>query len=161
MRGAGQTPHGARPNREGILAEMPECVLARCAKLPGRSLEPSSDGGPRGMTVTAATSYKIRLTGPMSLVAPALGNERGGFQFSAVSAGSFDFAQDFGSGLHARLRLNLQVRCHLWPLPSETSAGAFNLVRTPLGPSTSLRISAAGSTPACASTYSSDVTCGP
>jgi hypothetical protein len=37
-------------------------------------------------------------------VAPALGNERGGFQFSANSAGSFDFAQDFGSRLPLRSR---------------------------------------------------------
>src|SRR5882724_9041623 len=80
MHGAGQTPHGARPNREEIPAAMPECVPARDAKLPGRSLEPSSDVRPRGMTVTAATPYKIRLIGPMLLVAPAFGNERGGFQ---------------------------------------------------------------------------------
>ena len=45
------------------------CVSARSAKLPGRSLEPFSNGRPRGMTVTAATPYRIRLTGLASLAA--------------------------------------------------------------------------------------------
>jgi hypothetical protein len=72
------------------------CVPARCAKLPGRSLEPSSNGRPRGMTVTAATPYRIRLIDPASLVAPALGNERGGFQFGThpeQSEGSLSFSE--------------------------------------------------------------------
>jgi hypothetical protein len=57
------------------------CVPARCAKLPGRSLEPSSNGRPRGMTVTAATPYRIRLIDPASLVALIIGNDVEGFQF--------------------------------------------------------------------------------
>src|SRR5713101_7080733 len=106
MRGAWQTPHGARPNREGcgIWVSNGESrtaragcegeagasraeplkkrrVPARCAKLPGRSLEPSSNGRPRGMTVTAVTPYKIRLIDPASLVALIIGNDVGGFQF--------------------------------------------------------------------------------
>ncbi|MCU1332011.1 MAG: hypothetical protein JWM08_1003 [Candidatus Angelobacter sp.] len=56
------------------------------------------------MTVTAAMPYRIRLTGPTSLVAPAIGNDCGGFQFVADSAGSFDFAQDFASE-------NLKIKC--------------------------------------------------
>jgi hypothetical protein len=65
MREAWQTPHGARPNREGVGdgASRFQRVPARCAKLPGRSLEPFSNGRPRGMTVTAAMPYRIRLTG--------------------------------------------------------------------------------------------------
>jgi hypothetical protein len=79
---AWQTPHGARPNREGIEdgASHFQRVPARRAKLPGRSLEPFSNGRPRGMTVTAAMPYRIRLTGPISLVAPTIGNDCGGFQ---------------------------------------------------------------------------------
>src|SRR5712671_55247 len=102
---AGQTPHGARPNREGIEdgASRSQCVSARRAKLPGRSLEPFSNGRPRGMTVTAAMPYRIRLTGPTSLVAPTIGNDCRGFQFCGDSAGSFDFARDFGSGLRRPL----------------------------------------------------------
>src|SRR5579859_372705 len=66
MRGAGQTPHGARPNREGV-APKALCVPARCAKPSGRSLELFSDEWPRGMTVTAATPYRIRLIDLISL----------------------------------------------------------------------------------------------
>ena len=65
MAGAGQTPHGARPNRGG--GGSLQRVPARCARLPGRSLEPVSNDRPRGMTVTAATPYRIRLTGLASL----------------------------------------------------------------------------------------------
>ena len=53
---AGQTPHGARPNREeacgSVLSEPGRGhVPARCVKPPGRSLEPRSDARPRGMAV--------------------------------------------------------------------------------------------------------------
>src|SRR5579872_5363363 len=60
---AGQTPHGARPNRKeprpfwrerccnGALARMGGDVPARCVKPSGRSLEPRSNARPRGMTV--------------------------------------------------------------------------------------------------------------
>jgi len=50
MQRAGQTPHGARPNREEIAAR-PRYVPARCVKPPGRSLEPRSNARPRGMAV--------------------------------------------------------------------------------------------------------------
>jgi hypothetical protein len=83
MHGAWQTPHGARPNREGMEdgASRFPCVSARRAKLPGRSLESFSNDRPRGMTVTAAMPYRIRLIGSTSLVAPTIGNDCGGFQF--------------------------------------------------------------------------------
>src|SRR5581483_1170860 len=48
---AGQTPHGARPNREEVPPETVGHVPARCVKPPGRSLEPGSDARPRGMAV--------------------------------------------------------------------------------------------------------------
>ena len=51
MRRAWQTPHGARPNREEAGDFGLRHVPARCVKPPGRSLEPSSNAGPRGMTV--------------------------------------------------------------------------------------------------------------
>src|SRR5258708_38342913 len=79
MRGAWQTPHGARPNREGMAAT--PCVPARRAQPPGRSLEPLSNGRPRGMIVAAATPYKIRLTGPASLVALSFQKNERAFQF--------------------------------------------------------------------------------
>ena len=82
MSEAGQTPHGARPNREGIedSASRLPCVPARRAKLPGRSLELFSNERPRGMTVTAAMPYRIRLTGLTSLVALIIGDDGEGFQ---------------------------------------------------------------------------------
>ena len=59
MSGAWQTPRGARPNREGIWAiSVAQCVPARCAKLPGRSLEPVSNGRPRGMTVSGGNAVQ-------------------------------------------------------------------------------------------------------
>src|SRR5271156_3921841 len=51
MQRAGQTPHGARPNREGTPGFAWENVPARRLKPPGRSLEPRSNARPRGMTV--------------------------------------------------------------------------------------------------------------
>ncbi len=63
MRRAGQTPHGARPNREEVppwrpvldIRQEPAAtagrVPARRAIPPGRSLEPRSNARPRGMTV--------------------------------------------------------------------------------------------------------------
>src|ERR1035441_7436456 len=68
MRRAGQTPHGARPNREGFpgkpsgFAGGPRRVGA--PQPPGRSLEPRSNAWPRGMIVLPATADRIRLTGP-------------------------------------------------------------------------------------------------
>src|SRR5689334_1043375 len=93
MDGAGQTPHGARPNREGMEWQhfMRACSVRhgersfgsseslrisaaglnarRTPQLSGRSLEPASNDRPRGMTVTAETPYRIRLIGSISLVA--------------------------------------------------------------------------------------------
>src|ERR1700758_2982512 len=54
---AGQTPHGARPNREGA-APSGVRALTRHAKPPGRSLEPCSDARPRVMTVLLARKGK-------------------------------------------------------------------------------------------------------
>src|SRR5882672_10315116 len=51
MSRAGQTPHGARPNREEVPDFGRGHVPARCVKPPGRSLEPRSDARPRGMAV--------------------------------------------------------------------------------------------------------------
>src|ERR1700726_2372210 len=51
MQRAGQTPHGARPNREGARNFGFAHASARRVKPPGRSLEPGSDAGPRGMAV--------------------------------------------------------------------------------------------------------------
>src|SRR6202795_2998367 len=50
MRRAGQTPHGARPNREGVQFRLGACRLG-APQPPGRSLEPRSNAWPRGMTV--------------------------------------------------------------------------------------------------------------
>ncbi len=50
MQRAGQTPHGARPNREGFRRKLDACLLG-APQPPGRSLEPRSNAGPRGMTV--------------------------------------------------------------------------------------------------------------
>jgi hypothetical protein len=51
MARAGQTPHGARPNREEVRGFDRGHVPARCVKPSGRSLEPRSDARPRGMAV--------------------------------------------------------------------------------------------------------------
>ena len=54
MHSAGQTPHGARPNREGFPASLRACWDAcrlGAPQPPGRSLEPRSNARPRGMTV--------------------------------------------------------------------------------------------------------------
>ena len=51
MRRAWQTPHGARPNREGVRNASFEHVPARHVQPPGRSLEPRSNARPRGMAV--------------------------------------------------------------------------------------------------------------
>src|SRR5271157_1035353 len=68
MRRAGQTPHGARPNREGFPGK-PSGFAGDACRLgapppPGRSLEPRSNARPRGMTVLPETADRIRLTGP-------------------------------------------------------------------------------------------------
>jgi hypothetical protein len=51
MSRAGQTPHGARPNRKGVRDLGLGHVPARCVKPSGRSLEPRSNARPRGMAV--------------------------------------------------------------------------------------------------------------
>jgi hypothetical protein len=51
MARAGQTPHGARPNREEGRGFGRGHVPARCVKPSGRSLEPRSNARPRGMAV--------------------------------------------------------------------------------------------------------------
>src|SRR5580692_4345992 len=69
MQRAGQTPHGARPNREEV--PLVRSVPASCVadlrnqrdacrlgapQPPGRSLEPGSNARPRGMTVLLESS---------------------------------------------------------------------------------------------------------
>ena len=51
MQRAGQTTHGARPNREEAWDFGFGHVPARCVKPSGRSLEPRSNAWPRGMAV--------------------------------------------------------------------------------------------------------------
>ena len=51
MQRAGQTTHGARPNRKGVRGFGCGHVPARRVQPSGRSLEPRSDAWPRGMTV--------------------------------------------------------------------------------------------------------------
>src|SRR5580704_17658075 len=55
MQRAGQTPHGARPNREGLGFGVKASAGGTCrlgaSQPPGRSLEPRSNAWPRGMTV--------------------------------------------------------------------------------------------------------------
>src|SRR5277367_6781384 len=55
---AWQTPHGARPNREEVWDFGSRHVPARCVKPPGRSLEPRSNAGPRGMIVLREQSRR-------------------------------------------------------------------------------------------------------
>jgi hypothetical protein len=50
MRRAGQTPHGARPNREGARLR-PGACRPDAPQPPGRSLEPRSNARSRGMAV--------------------------------------------------------------------------------------------------------------
>src|SRR5690348_6240703 len=55
---AGQTPHGARPNREATRAVgSRRSTRERTArpKPPGRPLEPASNAGPRGMVIVSLT----------------------------------------------------------------------------------------------------------
>ena len=80
MKRAGQTPHGARPNREEARLRLGACRLGALAP-PGRSLEPPSNVWPRGMVVLryviapsrtsvhdrASRADRIRLTGPAAL----------------------------------------------------------------------------------------------
>src|SRR5215469_6566167 len=77
MKRAGQTPHGARPNREEAQLRLGACRLGALAP-PGRSLEPRSNVWPRGMVVLrygvsrsrtsvhdrASRADRIRLIGP-------------------------------------------------------------------------------------------------
>jgi hypothetical protein len=51
MRRAGQTPHGARPNREGVRDFGSDTCRLGASQPPGRSLEPRSNAWPRGMIV--------------------------------------------------------------------------------------------------------------
>ena len=75
MRRAGQTPHGARPNREGFPGKLRfrrrACRLG-APQPPGRSLEPRSNAWPRGMTVLPETADRIRLTGPAATIYPSI-----------------------------------------------------------------------------------------
>jgi len=88
MQRAGQTPHGARPNREGAWLRLGACRLG-APQPPGRSLEPRSNARPRGMTVLPETADRIRLTGPAATILPPQ---------------VLRSAQDFGCGLPLRSR---------------------------------------------------------
>ncbi|SRR5581483_2560775 len=103
MHEARQTPHGARPNREGV-APHGACAPARRAKPSGRSLEPCSNAWPRGMTVTAATPYRIRLISPMSLAGPHVRKNVRTFQFHGTTIMSF------GSSLTGRAACEIFVK---------------------------------------------------
>jgi hypothetical protein len=78
------------------------------------------------MTVTAATPYRIRLTGPMSLVALTLGNECGGFQMLSRLGPSTALGI---SAAGSDARKAPQLTGHLRPSGSETSVGAFKCYR--------------------------------
>ena len=62
MQRAGQTPHGARPNREGpgfgVKASPGRTCRLGASQPPGRSLEPRSNAWPRGMTVLREQSSR-------------------------------------------------------------------------------------------------------
>jgi len=90
MRDAWQTPHGARPNREGVEdgASHFQRVSARNAKLPGRSLEPISNDRPRGMTVSGGnavqnSAYRFDIT-----CGPRIRKDLGAFNFAMGACGS-------------------------------------------------------------------------
>src|ERR1700674_384444 len=72
MQRAGQTPHGARPNREGARNFGSAHAPARRVKPPGRSLEPRSDAGPRGMAVPPGairrTEFGLQVRLPQVLI---------------------------------------------------------------------------------------------
>ena len=90
MLGAGQTPHGARPNREGIPVATPVNALRlETPQLPGRSLEPASDGRPRGMTIAAATPLQNSAYRSGITCGPQIREDLRAFMFSAA-AGSDD-----------------------------------------------------------------------
>jgi hypothetical protein len=56
---AWQTPHGARPNREGIPdSNIQNTSRLEGVKLSGRSLEPISNDRPRGMTVSGSNAVQ-------------------------------------------------------------------------------------------------------
>ena len=131
MAGAWQTPRGARPNREGTeAAQAVSCVPARCAKLPGRSLEPSSNGWPRGMTVNGGnavqnSAYRFGIN-----IRPLLSETKvGAFSLQPSPLGpspSQAQGQGFGSGLPLRSRPlapQLHVGHHMWPLDSRGFRG--------------------------------------
>src|SRR5579864_800873 len=111
MQRAWQTPHGARPNREGAWFRLGACRLGALAP-PGRSLEPRSNAWPRGMAVLRYVGWS-QLSGSR-LSFPCRQNSAYRSGCHAIFLGSFDFAQDFGSGLPLRScpanRRNLQVR---------------------------------------------------
>src|SRR5579859_7832161 len=99
MRDAWQTPHGARPNREGVEdgASRFQRVSARNAKLPGRSLEPISNDRPRGMTVSGGnavqnSAYRFGVT-----CGPRIRKDLGAFNFiHAWQAFAFPITPDVG-----------------------------------------------------------------
>ena len=81
---AWQTPHGARPNRERMedgVSRFP-CVPARCAKLPGRSLEPISNDRPRGMTVSGGNAVQNSAYRPDVFCGPWIREDSRAFNFA-------------------------------------------------------------------------------
>src|ERR1039457_7725469 len=86
---AGQTPRGARPNRGG--------GAARPARLPGRSLEPVSNGRPRGMTAARkGTETGLQSGSPISDCTSA------GGAACATKRGLFAVVGEGGAPPHAR-----------------------------------------------------------
>src|ERR1700693_309720 len=93
MRRAGQTPHGARPNREGFPEKLRfrrDAYRLGAPQPPGRSLEPRRNARPRGMTVLPETADRIRLTGrPATMFSARIPNRSRtrsgrGFNFSRL-----------------------------------------------------------------------------
>jgi len=105
MRRAGQTPHGARPNREGIRRKLEACRLG-APQPPGRSLELRSNAWPRGMTVPSQDGQNSAY--------------RSGCHKLCSGERSLGFARDFGSGLPLRSRplsaSTYRSGCHLYRL---------------------------------------------
>jgi hypothetical protein len=105
MRRAGQTPHGARPNREGAWLRSSACRLG-APQPPGRSLEPRSNAWPRGMTVPSQDGQNSAY--------------RSGCHKLCSGERSLGFARDFGSGLPLLSRplsaSTYRSGCHLYRL---------------------------------------------
>jgi hypothetical protein len=105
MQRAGQTPHGARPNREGFQRKLKAHRLG-APQPPGRSLEPRSNAWPRGMTV------------PQHSCCGQNSAYRSGCQVKRLR-GILHFVQDFGNGLPLRSRpfsaSTYRSGCHALP----------------------------------------------